>query len=65
MTIMSDALLINENLSAGGCDLDKSYDGPNLPTNDDGQYTITREFILQMIELFKEGKSLPRRFVST
>ncbi|KAI0706854.1 Metallo-dependent phosphatase-like protein [Cerioporus squamosus] len=48
---------------AGGCDVDKGYTGPVLPTGEDGKFTITIDFIRNMIAHFKEGKSIPRRYV--
>ena len=45
----------------GGCDLDKAYTGPKLPQGEDGKYTIDLNFIKEMLEWFKEGKTLPRR----
>ena len=47
----------------GGCDLDKGYAGPKLPQDEDGKYTITLEFVRAMIEWFKDGKALPKRYV--
>lgn len=46
----------------GGCELDKNYTGPKLSLVD-GIYKITIEFILEMLEWFKQGKTLHRRFV--
>lgn len=46
---------------SGGCDLDKSYEGPKLPQSEDGKFSITLDFIHAMIEWFKAGKTLPRR----
>lgn len=43
--------------------MDKSYNGPKLPQNEDGQYVITLDFVKEMMEWFKAGKALPRRFV--
>lgn len=51
-------------LNLGGCDLDKSYDGPKLPVKEDGTYHIDHNFIEGMLEWFKLGKTLPRRSVS-
>ncbi|KIY44446.1 protein phosphatase 5 [Fistulina hepatica ATCC 64428] len=51
-----------EVIAEGGCDVEKDYDGPRLP-EEDGKYSITLEFILQMIAWFKDGKNLPRRYV--
>ena len=48
--------------SAGGCFLEKSYAGPVLP-EENGKYSITLEFIQAMIAWFKEGKTLPKRYV--
>ena len=49
--------------SPGGCDLDKSYDGPKLTHSEDG-YSISLDFIKGMLEWYKAGKSLPKRLVS-
>ena len=48
----------------GGCELDKAYTGLQLPKDaTTGKYTITLEFIREMIKLFKDGKTLPKRYV--
>ncbi|KAI5121578.1 hypothetical protein M0805_000757 [Coniferiporia weirii] len=53
-----------EIIAEQGCPLDKSYAGPQLPTTDDGKtYTISAAFLTDMIDWFKAGKALPRRFV--
>ncbi|KAL1751124.1 Metallo-dependent phosphatase-like protein [Schizophyllum commune] len=52
-----------EIIAEGGCDLDKGYAGPKLPQDEDGKYTITLEFVRAMIEWFKDGKALPKRYV--
>ena len=46
----------------GGCDLDKNYAGPVLPTDDNGKFTINIQFVRDMIQWFKDGKSIPRRY---
>ncbi|KAF5380456.1 hypothetical protein D9615_004597 [Tricholomella constricta] len=51
-----------EIIAEGGCDLEKNYAGPKL-TLEDGKYRITHEFIKAMIEWFKDGKMLPKRYV--
>ncbi|KAG6866725.1 hypothetical protein C0991_011384 [Blastosporella zonata] len=51
-----------EIIAEGGCDVDKSYAGPKLDL-EDGKYTITYDFIKSMIQWFKEGKMLPKRYV--
>ncbi|KAG6828209.1 hypothetical protein H0H92_008782 [Tricholoma furcatifolium] len=51
-----------EIIAEGGCDVDKDYAGPKL-TLVDGKYTITYEFIQSMIKWFKDGKTLPKRYV--
>ncbi|KAL1704966.1 Metallo-dependent phosphatase-like protein [Schizophyllum commune] len=52
-----------EIIAEGGCDVDKGYAGPKLPQDEDGKYTITLEFVRAMIEWFKDGKALPKRYV--
>jgi serine/threonine-protein phosphatase 5 len=42
--------------------MDKGYTGPQLSC-EDGKYQITLEFIGNMIQWFKDGKSLPKRYV--
>jgi serine/threonine-protein phosphatase 5 len=46
----------------GTCEVEKNYEGPKLETSDDGKFKITIEFIRSMMQWFKEGKSLPRRY---
>lgn len=47
----------------GGCDVEADYAGPKLDVTEDGKYTITQEFISSMMDWFKRGKKLPRRYV--
>jgi serine/threonine-protein phosphatase 5 len=42
--------------------VDKAYAGPKLD-EEDGKYRITEEFIKAMIDWFKAGKTLPKRYV--
>jgi serine/threonine-protein phosphatase 5 len=49
-------------IAQGGCDVDASYTGIKLPTNADGKYTIDQAFMDSMIETFKDGKSIHRRY---
>lgn len=51
-----------ESVSIGGCELDKAYAGPKLPV-DGGKYSITLEFVREMMQWFKDGKALPKRYV--
>lgn len=43
--------------------MDKSYTGPKLDTLAEGKYGISPPFIRSMIQWFKDGKALPRRYV--
>lgn len=52
----------HEIIAEGGCEVEKAYAGPQLSTGDDGKYVMTEEFIKGMIEWFKAGKNLPRRY---
>jgi len=60
-----------EIIETGGCDQsDSSYTGPHLPiiaelSSEKKQptYGITKEFVENMLEWFKKGKTLPRRYV--
>jgi serine/threonine-protein phosphatase 5 len=57
-----------EIIGDGGCEVDKSYTGPaleKLPATSSTKqhsYTISQEFIDQMIEYFKTGKCIARRY---
>ncbi|KAJ7747362.1 phosphoprotein phosphatase [Mycena metata] len=51
-----------EIIAEGGCDVEKTYTGPTLPFAD-GKYSITHEFVTAMIQWFKDGKALPKRYV--
>ena len=42
--------------------MEKTYEGPKLEKTNDGKYAITIEFIRSMIQWFKDGKTLPRRY---
>jgi serine/threonine-protein phosphatase 5 len=52
----------NSDNPKGGCEVEKTYEGPNLEKADDGKYNITIEFIRSMIQWYKDGKTLPRRY---
>lgn len=53
-----------EIIADGGCELDKTYAGPHLPKDSTtGKYTINIEFVREMMKLFKDGKTLPKRYV--
>jgi len=51
-----------EILCEGACEVDKNYEGPKLETTDDGKFKITMDFIRSMMQWFKDGKTLPRRY---
>ncbi|KAF8160828.1 phosphoprotein phosphatase [Crassisporium funariophilum] len=51
-----------EIIAEGGCDLDANYTGPILPSKD-GKFNMTQEFLQAMIVWFKDGKTLPKRYV--
>ncbi|KAK7472674.1 Palmitoyl-protein thioesterase 1 [Stygiomarasmius scandens] len=51
-----------EIIAEGGCDVDKNYAGPRLVQEGD-KYQITKEFVNEMLEWFKSGKPLPKRYV--
>ncbi|KAJ7282984.1 phosphoprotein phosphatase [Mycena rebaudengoi] len=51
-----------EIIDEGGCDVEKNYAGPTLPQKD-GKFSITHEFVKEMIQWFKDGKTLPKRYV--
>ncbi|EJD02809.1 protein phosphatase 5 [Fomitiporia mediterranea MF3/22] len=53
-----------EIIAEDSCLVDKTYAGPQLPSSDGGKtYSISESFIKDMIAWFKEGKSIPRRYV--
>ncbi|KAI0268648.1 Metallo-dependent phosphatase-like protein [Gloeopeniophorella convolvens] len=51
-----------EIIAEGACEVEKAYAGPKLEKTEDGKYKITLEFLRSMIQWFKDGKSLPRRY---
>ncbi|KAJ6499103.1 phosphoprotein phosphatase [Mycena sanguinolenta] len=51
-----------EIVKEGGCEVEKTYEGPKLPFAD-GKYSITHEFVTAMVQWFKDGKTLPKRYV--
>ncbi|KAF8322034.1 protein phosphatase 5 [Clavulina sp. PMI_390] len=65
------AIRCREIIEEGGCDhLDKTYAGPKLPIVAEAAagkrqptYGISKEFVEEMLEWFKSGKQLPKRFV--
>lgn len=46
----------------GGCEVDQKYTGPRLHY-ENGKYSITHTFIKGMIQWFKDGKTIPKRYV--
>ncbi|KAF9568058.1 phosphoprotein phosphatase [Agrocybe pediades] len=50
-----------EIIEEGGCDIDPSYNGPKLPS-ENGKFHVSLEFIQDMIKWFKEGKTLAKRY---
>lgn len=57
-------------LKDGSCSLDPSYAGPrptapsaNDEDGENGRWTLTPEFIQEMVEWFRAGKALPKRLV--
>ncbi|POV96237.1 hypothetical protein PSHT_15265 [Puccinia striiformis] len=53
---------IRKLISEGACELDNSYTGPMLSKTEDG-WKPSLEFIQGMLEWFKAGKTLPKRWV--
>ncbi len=57
----------HEIIADGGCELDKGWTGPLLDlvpsSSKTPQFQITESFVNEMLELYKQGKSLPRRIV--
>ena len=62
VVIASELNVLEADSSTGGCEVDTAYAGPKLEEVD-GKYKITEEFIQGMIEWFKAGKTLPKRYV--
>ncbi|KAG8687649.1 hypothetical protein FRC08_011870 [Ceratobasidium sp. 394] len=60
---VSNVVRCREIIQQGGCDVDASYTGLQLPKDADGKYTIDQAFMDSMIGTFKDGKSIHRRFV--
>ena len=52
----------NSEYSKGTCEVEKTYEGPKLEKTDDDKHKITIEFIRSMIQWYKDGKALPRRY---
>ncbi|KAF8497632.1 protein phosphatase 5 [Gautieria morchelliformis] len=50
-------------IKEGGCEVDSSYTGPRLEKVQNGGYKITQDFVDSMLDWFKRGKTLHRRFV--
>ncbi|KAI6026160.1 phosphoprotein phosphatase [Pisolithus microcarpus] len=51
-----------EIIGEGNCEVESDYTGPKMQKSEDGKYTITQDFVTQMLDWFKEGKKIPRRF---
>jgi len=43
--------------------VESSYTGPKLDSLDQGKFGISLQFVQSMIQWFKDGKTLPRRYV--
>jgi len=59
-----------EIIAEDGCPMDKDYKGPVLPLAEDSpteskspKYRITQQFVQELLEWYKTGHSLPRRYV--
>ncbi|KAJ7594025.1 phosphoprotein phosphatase [Mycena floridula] len=52
-----------EMIVGGECIMDSAYAGPKLQQNEDGTYSITHGFVTEMMKWFKDGKTLPKRYV--
>ncbi|KAG9005247.1 hypothetical protein FRB94_001665 [Tulasnella sp. JGI-2019a] len=59
-----------EIIADGGCNLDTGYTGPKLdsmppsdPASKKSTYKITDTFVKEMIEWYRSGKALPRRYI--
>ncbi|KAF9049945.1 Metallo-dependent phosphatase-like protein [Panaeolus papilionaceus] len=50
-----------EIIAEGGCDVDPAYTGPALPQRD-RKYYMTEQFIKDMIQWYKDGKTLAKRY---
>jgi serine/threonine-protein phosphatase 5 len=58
---VSNVARCREIIEQGGCDIDSSYTGLQLPKDSDGKYTIDQAFMDSMIAAFKDGKSIHKR----
>ncbi|KAG8720646.1 hypothetical protein FRC09_009214 [Ceratobasidium sp. 395] len=58
----SSVIRCREIIQQGGCDVDAAYKGLHLPKDVDGNYTIDQAFMDSMIEAFKDGKSIHKRY---
>lgn len=52
-----------QQLANGGMPVEADYDGPRLEQTSDGKGVPTREFVEGMLEHFRSGKLLPKRYV--
>jgi serine/threonine-protein phosphatase 5 len=43
--------------------VDKAYAGPKLDVDADGKFKPSLNFIREMMQWFKDGKALPKRYV--
>ncbi|PPQ62946.1 hypothetical protein CVT24_006186 [Panaeolus cyanescens] len=50
-----------EIIAEGGCEVDAAYNGPVLPQRD-GKYYMSEQFIQEMIQWYKDGKTLAKRY---
>ncbi|OCH95131.1 protein phosphatase 5 [Obba rivulosa] len=50
-------------IAQGACEVDRDYTGPKLPVVEGGKFGINIQFIRDMIQWFKDGKALPKRYV--
>jgi serine/threonine-protein phosphatase 5 len=52
-----------EAIAQKACEVETDYAGPKLDTDEEGHYSITQEFVDGLLEHFKNGGKLPRRYV--
>lgn len=50
-------------IADGGMVVESDYQGPHLEQTSNGGAKITNDFVKGMIQLFKDGKLLPKRYV--
>ena len=58
----ADAVPVAERVDLASMPVEPSYDGPRMEGDDDKGYTISKKFVEEMVEAFRQQKKVHKRF---